>query len=259
MKKKLLAGLVAVLSLVIANPVQADSAADLDILQRAYPGAFEIVDNGQAIEFPNGRRLIYDDGREKSFDELLEEPDLEDMMSLDYPLGEVFSPPGFQNDPGRFRPDPFFRGLYGETESDVRANLRPVRWGPDGPWFQVTTRFGVADALVAVIAELWALPPEFLEYLLDPGGSFNYRTIAGTERVSMHGFGIAVDIAVGPANYWRWEPAGASVYRNRVPYEIVEIFEAHGFIWGGKWYHFDTMHFEYRPELLLKAQARPAD
>ena len=31
---------------------------------------------------------------------------------------------------------------------------------------------------------------------------------------------------------------------------IVEIFERHGFIWGGKWYHYDTMHFEYRPELL---------
>jgi hypothetical protein len=34
-----------------------------------------------------------------------------------------------------------------------------------------------------------------------------------------------------------------------VPFEIVLIFERHGFIWGGKWYHYDTMHFEYRPEL----------
>jgi hypothetical protein len=34
--------------------------------------------------------------------------------------------------------------------------------------------------------------------------------------------------------------------------EIVDIFERHGFIWGGKWYHFDTMHFEYRPELLVR-------
>ena len=30
----------------------------------------------------------------------------------------------------------------------------------------------------------------------------------------------------------------------------VDAFEAEGFIWGGRWYHFDTMHFEYRPELL---------
>ncbi len=32
--------------------------------------------------------------------------------------------------------------------------------------------------------------------------------------------------------------------------EIVRIFEKHGFIWGGRWYHYDTMHFEYRPELV---------
>ena len=39
--------------------------------------------------------------------------------------------------------------------------------------------------------------------------------------------------------------------KNKIPFEIVEIFERHGFIWGGKWYHYDTMHFEYRPELLI--------
>ncbi len=41
--------------------------------------------------------------------------------------------------------------------------------------------------------------------------------------------------------------------------QIVRIFEKHGFIWNGYWYHFDTMHFEYRPELLgvvEKEQAR---
>ena len=25
--------------------------------------------------------------------------------------------------------------------------------------------------------------------------------------------------------------------------------EAEGFAWGGRWFYFDTMHFEYRPEL----------
>lgn len=38
-------------------------------------------------------------------------------------------------------------------------------------------------------------------------------------------------------------------YINTFEMKIVEIFERHGFIWGGRWYHFDTMHFEYRPEM----------
>ncbi len=39
-----------------------------------------------------------------------------------------------------------------------------------------------------------------------------------------------------------------------VPLQIVEVFEEQGFIWGGKWFFFDTMHFEYRPEILILAK-----
>ena len=38
------------------------------------------------------------------------------------------------------------------------------------------------------------------------------------------------------------------------PSAIVSLFEDNGFIWGGKWEHFDLMHFEYRPELIIKAK-----
>ena len=41
-----------------------------------------------------------------------------------------------------------------------------------------------------------------------------------------------------------------AVVVNRIPPDIVAAFERHGFIWGGRWMHFDTMHFEFRPELL---------
>jgi hypothetical protein len=41
-----------------------------------------------------------------------------------------------------------------------------------------------------------------------------------------------------------------------MPREIVEIFERHGFIWGGKWYHYGTMHFGYRPELIALAKSK---
>ncbi|TMJ49392.1 MAG: M15 family metallopeptidase, partial [Alphaproteobacteria bacterium] len=54
------------------------------------------------------------------------------------------------------------------------------------------------------------------------------------------------------ADYWLGHRSGTSDtgYVSRIPIELVEIFERHGFIWGGKWSHYDTMHFEYRPELV---------
>nr|WP_287226451.1 M15 family metallopeptidase [Mesorhizobium sp.] len=38
---------------------------------------------------------------------------------------------------------------------------------------------------------------------------------------------------------------------NNIPLPIVEVFEKNGFIWGGRWYYYDTTHFEYRSELLF--------
>jgi hypothetical protein len=69
----------------------------------------------------------------------------------------------------------------------------------------------------------------------------------------MHAWGAAIDINTAHSDYWRWHGAadgGVPAYRNRIPPEIVAVFERHGFIWGGRWSHYDTMHFEYRPELL---------
>ncbi len=73
----------------------------------------------------------------------------------------------------------------------------------------------------------------------------------------MHAYGVAIDINVALSDYWRWSGGEGAPYRNRIPFEIVEIFERHGFIWGGKWGHFDTMHFEYRPELMPRPLTLP--
>jgi hypothetical protein len=233
----------------------ADAKSDLALLQDAYPGAFEIVPE-KGIRFPDGTFIAYDDGAEKDYEALFENPDLQDMLSLVYPLGEQKDTPPEDFDPGRFRPAAFFHALYGKDEKEIRASLRAVQWMPSlsGPRLLVTSRFGVDKKLEEIIAELEELGPEYHRYLAPPGGSFNYRFIAGTRRRSAHSFGIAVDIAVAPSNYWRWEENGEREYKNRIPHKIVEIFERHGFIWGGKWRRFDTMHFEYRPEIILKAE-----
>jgi hypothetical protein len=73
----------------------------------------------------------------------------------------------------------------------------------------------------------------------------------------MHSYGVAIDINLNLSHYWQWDCKCKDenvplTYKNLISAKVVELFEKHGFIWGGKWYHYDTMHFEYRPELLLK-------
>jgi len=124
------------------------------------------------------------------------------------------------------------------------------KWG--GGSVRFSSRAGAAEALAAVSKELEAGPPAWKKFLVPSGGSYNCRVIAGTNRVSAHGWGIAIDVATKQSDYWYWsDPTGRKVaYRNRIPGEIAAVFERHGFVWGAKWYHYDTMHFEYRPELL---------
>ena len=96
--------------------------------------------------------------------------------------------------------------------------------------------------------QLDRLPPQIRKYAFPSAGTFNCRAVKDTGNRSAHAWGVAIDINTKFADYWLWAKNGA--YRNQIPFEIVEVFERHGFIWGGKWAHFDTMHFEYRPELL---------
>lgn len=231
----------------------------------AYPGFLAGYDDN-AIIWHDGTRMTFDDGRDKAFQERLNDPDLEDQFYAEYPRGLRGVPPLENVDPGRVRYEPFFTKMYGNCRDDrgaVSAQLEEVVWLPEnyGKTLRVTSVNGVADALQKVSNALDKLPRRFMKYLRPSAGTYNCRTIAGTDRFSVHAFGAAVDINAKYGDYWRWsgaEPGEPLTYRNRIPWEIVEIFEQHGFIWGGKWYHYDTLHFEYRPELLNAAAPAPA-
>ena len=231
------------------------SAADVERFVQAYPDALEKIE-GNWLVWRDGTRMPLDDGGVKSFSAWLEKPDIEDMLREPYPAGIGAADPPPDSDPGRARNAAFFDKMYGDCrKGEVKAKLKTIVWLPKKARqrLEVTTVNGVADRLEAVSKELDALPTKFDKFLAPAGGTYNCRTIAGTDRTSAHGSGIAIDIAVSQSDYWRWALSGASgrvVYRNRIPLEIVHIFERHGFIWGGRWHHYDTMHFEYRPELL---------
>lgn len=83
--------------------------------------------------------------------------------------------------------------------------------------------------------------------------AFNYRTIAGSERLSWHAYGRAIDInpALNPyVRGGRVEPPGAT-YDPARPGTIgpdsfiVEFLERRGWSWGGRWTEpIDYQHFQ---------------
>lgn len=218
------------------------------ILLTAYPQQIKTYQNGYLI-MADGSRILYDDGKKKSFVEKLDNSDPEDMFSFKYDRRAQI--PEYLQDAGRSRSEVLFKKMYGSTEAEVRKNLVKVDWFGEKVAF--TRVNGAAEHLRSVASDL-AKQPELKKYLKS-SGSFYWRKVRGANRLSAHSYGIAFDIGVKHSDYWLWKNPKKGetehiAYANQIPQKLVQIFEKHGFIWGGRWYHYDTMHFEYRPEIL---------
>ena len=216
-------------------------------LVHAYPHFLKTCRNNRIV-WRDGTQMVYDDGKPKgrTRDGVIVHPDIEDMFHDSY-IRERYPNPA--HDPGRNRYEPLFRKMYGDSAAQVRRHLTTISWF--GQKVRVTKVNDVHRHLAAVEHDLRQLvksKPALKKFLTPIGGTFKWRKIAGTNRLSVHSFGAAIDINVKYSAYWRWVK-GKYKYHNDIPTSIVKIFESHGFIWGGKWYHYDTMHFEYRPEL----------
>lgn len=228
----------------------------LDRLVRYYSSTISTYDD-EFLYLKNGTKYRISDGRtDKSFKDLLEHPDIANMFYAEYPVGSIPKQPDNNIDPGRVRFEPLFVAMYGDCRhNEVSKNLRTIEWLPkhDGGNVKITKNNGVDTALDAVSRDLDELPYDFIKYLIPTAGTYNCRPVAGANYMSMHAFGAAIDLNTKYANYWRWGliQQGEPKWKNQIPIRIVRIFENHGFIWGGYWYHYDTMHFEYRPELFL--------
>ena len=225
----------------------------------AYPGQVSAIRGGRLIMADGTAFPISEGGPAKTSEQALDQADIADMFAEPYRRGPQRRPP--KGDPGRARYEPLFLKMYGDCASpSFQAHMRKVLWMPisaQGGMVNVTSINGVDKALEAVVADLQKLPPEMIKYLVPTAGAYNCRPVAGTGRRSMHAYGAAIDISTAWSDYWLWKGGEDAVWTNRIPEEIVAVFERHGFIWGGRWRHFDTMHFEYRPELLPRRQASP--
>ena len=226
----------------------------LDHLVAAYPDALAGHDL-TSLRWRDGTIMpLSDSTGSKTFTERLRHASILDQLRIPYPRGLLEKPPAVDADPGRFRNAAFFTRMYGDCKTgQVPPHLVALPWLPKtwGQTIRVTSVNGVDRHLRAVSDEIDALPDNIKRAAYPIAGTYNCRTVADTGQPSPHGYGIAIDLNSAFSDYWYWRPHDRLVaYRNRMPQEIVTIFENHGFIWGGKWYHFDTMHFEFRPELL---------
>lgn len=228
---------------------------DILCIMLAYPSFIkdlEVNKDKVFLVLKSGRKILYDDKIKKTYEAKLNNSDIQDMLEQIYPKEHIKQISEKNFDPGRFRVYGLLKEVYGESKGQIQKNLINTKGG------QFNKENNCAKSLINTMNELIPLAKNHRSIgscLYPMSGTFCYRTIAGTSRLSPHSFGIAIDLARDNRDYWKWasEKQGNSRLKT-YSQELVKIFEKNGFIWGGKWNHFDILHFEYRPEIILKSK-----
>lgn len=126
----------------------------------------------------------------------------------------------------------------------------------------------IAELTVSLLARLytlrfpiWAMQPierfggsDEDSMIADNSSAFNFRTVAGTTRLSQHALGLAIDLNPRE-NPWivgaRIAPATGASYLDRHdvrlgmivrPGPVVAAFDELGWEWGGDWLHARDYH-----------------
>lgn len=233
---------------------------DILILMLAYPEYIVKVektsDNKVYCTMKSGKKIIYDDKLEKTHEQKLNNPDLQDMLEQIYPLNQITNIMDKTFDPGRARHYELLNEVYGSSKSSIEKNLISLKYGYTN--YQFNSKNNANISLDTVLKELIPLAknrPDISSILYPASGTYNYRVISGTGRLSPHAYGIAIDLKSDKRDYWKWTSIEEGQKRLLdYPEDLVKSFENNNFVWGGKWGHFDILHFEYRPEIILKAK-----
>ena len=161
---------------------------------------------------------------------------------------------------------PFLYNLIydSETRTSIEKNIVSVPFLT----LSVNVHKDIAEKVKSVSKKIMSLPRDkelnsFFKTLTRTDG-YAYRSVRDTQSRSFHSLGLAVDILpkgyYQKIIYWSWQKQlhpetwflTPLSKRWMPPKKIIQIFEEEGFIWGGNWIVWDNMHFEYRPELLVK-------
>lgn len=240
----------------------ADAIHEISAVQQYYGPFIESIERLEddfVFHLERGS-IYYRDGKMLN-KENLQHDDLFSSIFYRYPPGPLED--SFEKPPPiARRSDDFFKMIFGETEREIRKHCREVRF---------LRRMAFVNTLC--IPALKQVEREILKQagedpdVADFAGnirilySFKRKEIVGSKNSSFHGYGLAVDLV--PASYdkkhvyWKWSAVYDSNWhripvhqRWSPPQPVIDAFERNGFVWGGKWRHFDVIHFEYRPEII---------
>jgi hypothetical protein len=234
----------------------------LQALNLAYGDLIgKIEKNGdETVLTIEGEEIFYKNGKMLSKENLSRHEDF-DPFFYQYQPGPLTGLP----DPIKFpenRASDFLDALIGSTEYEIRRSSQWVGFLNHKAYMHKMCVFfnDTATTEIYTQAELSNEVRLFLSQL-SVVYSMKRRKIAGSNRLSYHAYGLALDLIPksykGKDVYWRWSALiesdwGSIPFSERwhPPAEVIKAFEDNGFVWGGKWYHFDTVHFEYRPEII---------
>jgi hypothetical protein len=143
---------------------------------------------------------------------------------------------------------PALKRIYGSNESEVRANLVPVKltWlKGDGKSAQTVTvkvnKHVMAARLRNVNTQMVAYTKaHHVGYTLRQYDSFCWRLIRGGTGRSMHSGACALDLN------WDQNPMTSGPLVTDQPLWMRNILKANGFAWGGDFSRHDAMHWEVR-------------
>lgn len=233
---------------------------DILILMLSYPeyivGVEKKSDDEIYCVMKSGKKIIYDDKKQKNHEEKLGNPDLQDMLEQSYPLEKNDDIMDKNFDPGRARHYELLNEVYGGSKGAIEKNLTALKYGYTN--YQFNSKNKANTSLESALKEVMPMAKgrgDIGSILYPASGTYNYRVISGTGRLSPHSYGIAIDLKSDKRDYWKWSSEKQGKERLAdYPKELIEAFEKNNFVWGGKWGHFDILHFEYRPEIILKAK-----
>ena len=210
----------------------------------------------------NGSRIYYKNGKMLARENLSKEKNYASVF-YEYKKGEMAKIPTLNEDILKQSRD-FWDNIFGTEEMQIRKHCQLISF-LDHKTFVNNICVEALRNIEKEIMNAARTGKEVQRYLdeLYIFYSFQQKQVIGSKNQSFHSYGLALDLVPksykGKHVYWKWSRVLDRQNWFRIPLkrrwhppqEVIDAFENNGFVWGGKWYHFDTIHFEYRPEIIM--------